>query len=154
MREELNTAEPDDKRELMIQIWYPASPSAKGNKAPYDAYPDIFEDGYSQALHMPKMLFKNLGLVKTHAVEGAELSDTAPRTRTPSKSSSWQVTGILLSVLIPDGRVVYFSPLIDSGYEYLDQLNKVWVGDAIFVLDQVEKLAKNDPDQHSKSSRE
>ncbi|EFU40934.1 carboxylic ester hydrolase [Paenibacillus vortex V453] len=81
MREELNTAEPDDKRELMVQIWYPASPSAKGNKAPYDAYPDIFEDGYSQALHMPKMLFKNLGLIKTHAVEGAELSDTAPRTR-------------------------------------------------------------------------
>ncbi|MDH6675759.1 hypothetical protein M2277_006480 [Paenibacillus sp. LBL] len=36
----------------------------------------------------------------------------------------------------------------------MDQLNKVWVGDAIFVLDQVEKLAKNDPDQHSKSSRE
>ncbi|MEX3619636.1 hypothetical protein ACQKLN_14140 [Paenibacillus glucanolyticus] len=56
--------------------------------------------------------------------------------------------------MIPDGRVVYFSPLIDSGYEYLDQLNKVWVGDAIFVLDQVEKLAKNDPDQHSKSPRE
>ncbi|MFE9277386.1 hypothetical protein ACQKLN_14135 [Paenibacillus glucanolyticus] len=78
MREELNTAEPDDKRELMVQIWYPASPSAKGNKAPYDAYPDIFEDGYSQALHMPKMLFKNLGLIKTRAVERAELSDTAP----------------------------------------------------------------------------
>ncbi|MFB6474888.1 MULTISPECIES: hypothetical protein [Paenibacillus] len=93
-------------------------------------------------------------MIKTRAVEGAELSDTASRTRTPSKSSSWQVTGILLSVLIPDGRVVYFSPLIDSGYEYLDQLNKVWVGDAIFVLDQVEKLAKNDPDQHSKSPRE
>lgn len=171
LREEWNTATPDDKRELMVQIWYPASASAKGNKAPYVAYPDIFEDGYSQALHMPKSLFKSLGLIKTHAIEGAELSNE--ETTYPVllfshgfngvknqntfqieqlASHGYIVIGIdhtyySTTSVFPDGRVVNFSPLQDSGYEYLDQLNKVWVEDATFVLDQAVKLAGNDPDQ-------
>jgi predicted dienelactone hydrolase len=74
-REESYTPDPDDKRELMVQIWYPASSTAKGKTAPYVSNPDIFAEGYSQALHLPKMLFTSLGLVKSHAIENAEISD-------------------------------------------------------------------------------
>ncbi|GIO96925.1 carboxylic ester hydrolase [Paenibacillus lautus] len=170
LREEANTPSPDDKRELMVQIWYPANSSAKGKQAPYVAHPDIFEDGYSQALHMPKQLFKSLGLIKTHAIKGAELSNK--ETTYPVllfshgfngvknqntfqieelASHGYIVIGIdhtyySTTSVFPDGRVVNFSPLEDSGYEYLDQLNKVWVEDTMFVIDQVEKLAVNDPD--------
>ena len=77
-REELHTAEPGDKRELMIQIWYPASEAAKGKKAAYVSHPDIFAEGYSTALHMPKLLFTSIGYAKTHAIEAAELSDQEP----------------------------------------------------------------------------
>jgi dienelactone hydrolase len=34
-REELWTTEPDDHRQLMVQIWYPADKQSRGTKAPY-----------------------------------------------------------------------------------------------------------------------
>jgi predicted dienelactone hydrolase len=48
--------------------------------------------------------------------------------------------------VFPDGRVVDFIPLENNTIDYLDQLNEKWVEDAEFVIDQTEKLAKNDPE--------
>lgn len=169
-REELHTPEPGDKRELMIQIWYPASEDAKGKKAPYVSHPDIFAEGYSAALHMPKLLFTSIGYAKTHAIEAVELSDQEPAypvlifshslngTKNQNTfeieqlvSHGYIVVGIdhtyrsTISVF-PDGRVVPFVPQESNTIDYLDKINEEWVEDAKFVLDQVEKLAKSDPD--------
>jgi len=169
-REELHTPEPDDKRELMVQIWYPASADAKGKQAPYVSHPDIFAEGYGAALHMPKLLFTSIGFAKTYAIEAAALSEqeaTYPvlifshslnGTKNQNTfeieqlvSHGYIVVGIdhtyrsTISVF-PDGRVVPFVPQESNTIDYLDQINEEWVEDAKFVLDQVEKLAKNDPD--------
>jgi predicted dienelactone hydrolase len=169
-REELHTPEPGDKRELMIQIWYPASSTAKGKKAPYVSHPDVFADGYSKALHMPKLLFTSIGFAKTNAIEAAELSDQESAypvlifshslngTKNQNTfeveqlaSHGYIVVGIdhtyrsTISVF-PDGRTVQFVPQESNTIDYLDKINDEWVEDAKFVLDQVEKLAKNDPD--------
>ncbi|WP_152395997.1 alpha/beta hydrolase [Paenibacillus guangzhouensis] len=169
-REELHTPEPGDKRELMVQIWYPVSADAKGKRAPYVSHPDIFAEGYGTALHMPKLLFTSIGFVKTHAIEAAALSDQESSypvlifshslngTKNQNTfeieqlvSHGYIVVGIdhtyrsTISVF-PDGRVVPFVPQESNTIDYLDQINEEWVEDAKFVLDQVEKLAKNDPD--------
>jgi len=168
-REELHTPEPGDKRELMIQIWYPASSTAKGKAAPYVSHPDIFAEGYGAALHMPKLLFTSIGFAKTHAIEEADLSDQESSypvlifshslngTKNQNTfeieqlvSHGYIVVGIdhtyrTISVF-PDGRAVQFVPQESNTIDYLDQINEEWVEDAKFVLDQVEKLAKNDPD--------
>ncbi|MCE5172718.1 acetylhydrolase [Paenibacillus profundus] len=169
-REETNTSEPGDKRELMVQIWYPASSTTKGKTAPYVSHPDIFANGYSKALNMPKLLFTSIGFVKTHAIEEAELSDkesTYPvllfshglngvKNQNTFEveqlaSHGYIVVGIdhtyhSTTSVFPDGRVVHFVPQESNTIDYLDKLNEKWVEDATFVLDQVEKLAKNDPD--------
>ncbi|MDK8181317.1 acetylhydrolase [Paenibacillus sp. UMB4589-SE434] len=169
-REEIYTSAPNDKRELMVQIWYPASSASKGERTPYVAYPDLFANGYSKALNMPKPLFTSIGLVKTHAVEGAALSDKEPEYPVLLFSHSlngaknqntfeieqlvshgYIVVGIdhtyhSTTTVFPDGRVVHFVPQESNTIDYLDKLNDKWVEDATFVLNQIEELTQHDPD--------
>jgi len=169
-REESYAPGSGNKRELMVQIWYPADSTAKGKQAPYVPDAAIFADGYSKALHLPKLLFTSIGFSKTHAIEDATISkqgETFPvlifshslngvKTQNTYQveqlvSQGYIVIGIdhtynsTISIF-PDGRVVNFVPQESNTIEYLDRLNEGWVADAKFVLDQVEKLAENDPD--------
>ncbi|RED59150.1 acetylhydrolase [Cohnella phaseoli] len=170
-REEGYAQQSGDKRELMIQIWYPADSKAKGERAPYVSNADIFAQGYGQALHMPKMLFTSIGFIKTNAIENATISNQEPTY--PVLIFSHSLNGVknqntfqieqLVShgyivvgidhtynstvSLLPDGRVVHFVPQESNAIEDLDRLNMVWVEDAKFVLDQVEELANHDPNQ-------
>ncbi|MFF2886003.1 acetylhydrolase [Paenibacillus sp. NPDC057967] len=170
-REEAYAPGSGDKRELMIQIWYPADSKAKGERAPYVSDADLFAEGYGRALHMPKQLFTSIGLVETHAIENAELSNQEPTY--PVLIFSHSLNGVknqntfqiehLVShgyivvgidhtynstiSIFPDGRIVHFVPQESNTIDYLDRLNEGWVEDARFVLDQVEELASNDPNQ-------
>ncbi|MGG0814353.1 acetylhydrolase [Paenibacillus alvei] len=168
-REETIKPESGDKRELMVQIWYPASSTEKGKTAPYVPAPDVFENAYSQNFDMHKMLFTSMKYVKTHAIENAEISDkeaTYPvllfshgmgghKSHNTFQieqlvSYGYIVVGIdhtynSIASVFDDGRVANFIPQ-DPSVEHLDELNKVWVDDAKFVLNQVGKLAKGDPD--------
>ena len=169
-REETFTSDPGDKRELMVQIWYPADSQAKGRTAPYISNADVFAEGFSTILNLPKALFTTFGYVKTHAIESAELSQkesTYPvllfshgfsghKNQNTFQveqlaSHGYIVVGIdhtysSTASVFADGRVApYVQQDLNSG-TYLDQANPGWVEDAKFVLDQVEKLAKNDPD--------
>ncbi|RAV19199.1 acetylhydrolase [Paenibacillus contaminans] len=169
-REETYTPESGDKRELMVQIWYPADSTAKGDPAPYVSDPSIFANGYSMALHMPKLLFTSIGFVQTNAIENAEISNqesdypvlifshslNGVKNQNTFQieqfvSHGYIVVGIdhtynSTTSIFPDGRVVHFVPQERNTIDYLDKLNEGWVEDAKFVLDQVEKLAENDPD--------
>ncbi|MGX4588316.1 alpha/beta hydrolase family protein [Paenibacillus chitinolyticus] len=169
-REETHTPDSGDKRELMVQIWYPANMNAKGKTASYVSHADIFADGYGKALHLPKLLFTSIGLVKTHAIEKAELADKEKAypvlvfshslngTKNQNTfeveqlaSQGYIVVGIdhtyrSTTSVFPDGRVVNFVPQEGNTVAYLDKINEEWVEDAKFVVDQIERLAKNDPD--------
>lgn len=169
-REETFTADPGDKRELMVQIWYPADSKAKGKVAPYISNADVFAEGYSKILNMPKLLFTTFGHVKTHAIENAEISKQEPtypvllfshgfsghKNQNTFQieqlvSQGYIVVGIdhtysSTASVFADGRVAHYVPQDMNSGDYLDQANDGWVEDAKFVLDQVEKLAQNDPD--------
>ncbi|MFB7157620.1 hypothetical protein [Lysinibacillus sp. NPDC056232] len=48
--------------------------------------------------------------------------------------------------IFSDGRVANYVPQDSDSVTYWNEANEVWVEDAKYVLDQVEKLAKADPD--------
>ncbi|MFF2480409.1 acetylhydrolase [Paenibacillus sp. NPDC058071] len=170
-RDEILTPDAGDKRELMVQIWYPADAKAKGKTQAYHSDIDAFAEGYSKMFGFPKLLFTSIGYVKTHAIEKAEISTAEPsypvlifsHGLTGNKmqntfqveqlvSRGYIVAGInhtysSTATIFSDGRV---APLLMPDIKAvadLDKANEQWVEDAKFVLDQVEKLAANDPEQ-------
>lgn len=170
-RDEILTSDPSDKRELMVQIWYPADAKAKGKMQVYHSDMDVFAEGYHKIFNFPKLLFSSIGYVKTHSIEQAEISNAEPsypvllfsHGLTGNKmqntfqveqlvSQGYIVVGIdhtysSTASIFPNGRVApLIMPDINSIAD-LDKANVQWVEDARFVLDQVEQLAANDPDQ-------
>ncbi|WP_433922574.1 alpha/beta hydrolase family protein [Paenibacillus taichungensis] len=172
-REELLTSTAGDKRELMVQIWYPTDNDTKGTTAPYVNDPKVYATAFNDVLTLPKLLFSSLSQVKTHAIQEASLSDAEAKYPVilfshglhgyenqntfqveQLVSQGYIVVGInhtyssLVSVF-PDGRVAQFESEGKEGFDqlqfnYMDKLNETWVKDAQFVLDQVEKLSAND----------
>ncbi|MFD0713050.1 alpha/beta hydrolase family protein [Paenibacillus sp. GCM10027626] len=169
-REETLTPKPGDKRELMVQIWYPADAKAKGKPVSYLSNPDVFAEGYSKVLNLPKLLFTTFGYVKTHAIENAEISNQEPSYPVlifshgfsgHKNQNTFQIEQLVshgyivvgidhtyssTASVFSDGRVANYVPQDTGSIAYLDKANDGWVADAKFVLDQVEKLAGNDPD--------
>ncbi|MCM3337763.1 hypothetical protein M3650_03705 [Paenibacillus sp. MER TA 81-3] len=72
-RDETLTAEQGDKRELMVNVWYPVDfDKAKSN--PKESYPSELGEAISLVFGVPKQLFSHVTTIPTHAVQGAELS--------------------------------------------------------------------------------
>lgn len=169
-REEVLTSDPNDKRRLMVQIWYPTDAEVKGDAVPYLAYPDVLADGYSKLLHMPKLLFTNFAYVKTHAMKHVALSEQEKTYPVlifshgfsgHKNQNTFQVEHLVsqgyivvaidhtyssTASVFSDGYVANYVPQDTNSIAYLDKANEGWVADAKFVLDQVEELAENDPD--------
>ncbi|WP_409346234.1 alpha/beta hydrolase family protein [Paenibacillus sp. MBLB4367] len=169
-REETLTPDPGDKRELMIQIWYPADSKAKGKADSYLSNSDVFAEGYSKVLNLPKFLFTTFGYVQTHAIENAGISNREPAYPVllfshgfsgHKNQNTFQIEQLVshgyivvgidhtyssTASVFSDGRVANYVPQDTNSIAYLDKANEGWVADAKFVLDQVEKLARNDPD--------
>lgn len=70
-RPEPATADPDDRRGVVVQAWYPAAPGAGGRKAPYI-------DGLgrlpARVNLLPGFVLETYGRIDTHAVQGAPVS--------------------------------------------------------------------------------
>jgi hypothetical protein len=72
-RPEIFTAEPSDRRELMVQIWYPAQSDKSGKRAPY------VKDGLALAplarlLRLPGFVVQHLKYVMTDAIPAAPVA--------------------------------------------------------------------------------
>jgi dienelactone hydrolase len=156
-----------DARELMIQIWYPADPSARGSVAPYrDRRITTLRDG-------------RYALVKTHSILGTELSHSHTQYPLLLYSHSWSglrtestflceelashgyvVVGIdhpygAAITVFPDGRIArrnfegqedYTSPAaLEAFVRTADQQVGIRSLDAISVLNTLERLNADDP---------
>ncbi|MCU6708857.1 acetylhydrolase [Paenibacillus sp. J5C_2022] len=173
-REEKFTEASGDSRELMVQIWYPASSEATGKAAPYLSDPAPYIEGLHELLQLPEFLFSGLKLVNTHAIANAGLADTEAKYPVllfshgfmgyknqntfqieQLASHGYIVVGIehaysSVASVFPDQHVVKFDSEGKTGYDqmkysFMDGRNRVWVEDAKFVLDQIETLSANDP---------
>lgn len=160
-------------RTLVVQAWYPADPRAGGRPTGLTPRVDLLEATYASFTGLPRVLFDNLRLVKTHAVSGAPLpSDRRARpvilfSHGPLGANRVQSvflmealashgyitfaidhTGYSSSTIFPDGHAV--GPTADAVWPvFVDdkstRMLNTWVGDVKAVLDRLERLNRDDP---------
>lgn len=175
-REETFTAEPRDRRELMVQLWYPAEPNDGTDResAPYLPQRRAFAKDVERQYGMPAFLLKYIDLVGTRSTEQAPAAKALPKypvivfshgfpgTRFSNTfqveelaSHGYVVASIdhaysAIATVFPDGRTASFS---DQGPSATDLdgsdrlISEVWVKDARFVLDELTKLNEADSDE-------
>ncbi|WP_027835665.1 alpha/beta hydrolase family protein [Maritalea myrionectae] len=74
-RAEDMTADPNDVRELMVKVWYPAVPDPAAPRKPYWQQSDVMSAEMIKGLNLPlpPFLLAHLDQVKTNAMSGAKL---------------------------------------------------------------------------------
>lgn len=178
-REEIFTEEPNDRRELMIQLWYPAKRSSTIETSHYWPFVDYLNPGGT------KWLLSYLKQVPTHAVIRAEISSEQSRypvillshglgmgvlgsssytaLAEELASRGYIVVGINHSYLsmvtaFPDGRSAWFNSrsvlpgLQRSEAAVFDRIVSCQAQDASFVLRELTKWSESDP-QHMAAGR-
>ncbi|KAB2394174.1 alpha/beta hydrolase family protein [Bacillus cereus] len=165
-RNEAYSKNPTDRRELMVQIWYPTAEKSKGDPEPYIRNRNELSKGLEKTLSIPAFAFSHMELVKSHSFMDLQLSDSENhypillfshgfngfRNQNTFQVEELASQGyIVLSIdhtldaaatVFPDGRTAYVQPinLTDEGDSHI----KLWEEDVSFVLNQIEKLNQND----------
>lgn len=155
-------------RDLVIQAWYPIARGAKGTPTGITSRPELLAAAYASFTGLPKPLFDNLRLVKTHAIPNAPV--TRDRARFPvvlfshgplSANRSQSVfqmeslasrgfiviaidhTGYASTTIFPDGHAVPPDP--NAAWPvFVDAKStamlQTWAADVRFVIDRLEDL--------------
>jgi predicted dienelactone hydrolase len=74
-RPELFTTDPNDHRELMAQVWYPAKNEPAAARAPYIQDADAVTPALARLTHLPGFLFTHFKYVTTNSVVSAPIAD-------------------------------------------------------------------------------
>ena len=78
-RAETYSSDPNAKRELMVQIWYPAQPAAEAKTIPFLDNSDVALPAFADFLKLPSFTLDHLRLVRTHTYGDAPIrNDGAP----------------------------------------------------------------------------
>jgi len=70
-RPEVFTADPSDRRELMVQIWYPAEEDPSSPRAPYIQDADAVMSAFARLFDLPGFLLGNVKYLTTNAIPSA-----------------------------------------------------------------------------------
>jgi pimeloyl-ACP methyl ester carboxylesterase len=171
-RREVLSDRPGDHRELMVQIWYPAQPSASAPRAPY--LPDADDVGPALAgfLGVPPSALDPLARTTTNAVAHAPIEDGADvypvvivlvgikgsyrqiQTFQVEElvSHGYVVAAIdqpysVATVVFPDGRRVPYDARWDPPHSaFMDAHIPHLARDVSFTIDRLAGLAVADPD--------
>jgi predicted dienelactone hydrolase len=167
-RPEIFTADPNDRRELMVQIWYPARADPSARRSPYIQDADAVARIVASLRNLPAFVFEQLKYVTTNAVQSASVADDEPTypvlillvgLSAYRQVQTFQVEELVshgyivaaidhpyaaAAVVFPDGRQVDFdSRMFDRAY--FDAHIPYLVQDADFTLDQLTALNEADP---------
>ena len=171
-REETLTSDPNDVREIMVQLWYPATDTLGAQPAPY--LPEL--DGLRP--YLSSNTVELVGSVRTNshwdvAVSGSAVSYPVlvfshglgnrrsyyTITAEELASHGYVVVGIdhplgAGSVAFPDGRVIVFDSLwgviqppdysIEERFRFTDERMEIWAADASFAVDQLHVLNRSE----------
>jgi predicted dienelactone hydrolase len=166
-RDEIYTDDPADKRELMVQVWYPAQPPQPGTK-PVRYLEDIEVAGpaIARRLHLPAFLLDHLNLAYSQSFPEAAItaeSEAFPviifshglngfRNQNTTLVQELASYGYVVAAIdhtyaniftvFPNGRVTFYEPAIFSDEPADPPRNSntlvgVWAQDIAFVLDQM-----------------
>ena len=164
-RDEIYTDDPADKREIMMQLWYPAEPDAQGESAVHIQDLNTMGAVLAERLGLPSFLLNHLDLVKlgakmdvpvlagdapypvlvfSHGLRGIRAQNTALVRELVSHgfvvATIDHTYGNMITVF-PDGRVALHNPAVLSGTgnppHTSNRLVTVWAEDIGFVLDRL-----------------
>lgn len=166
-RNEIFGGVPGDKRELMVQVWYPAQ-NTKGNPKPFipDADKFLKEEYMSQTFKIPSIFMDYMKYISSHSYENAEVSGSSAsypllilnhgysssKTYYTSQAEDLASHGYIVAsidhtystfaTVFPDGRTTTMKTDEDliGERQYRDKVGKVWTDDITFTLDQFERL--------------
>jgi len=173
-RSDIFTHDPNDARELMVQIWYPAQADPSAPRAPYVEHPEILGP-VARLLHLPDFIFGHLKLVASNATRSALVAPDEPAYPVLiflsgrdgyRQSNTFQVEELVsrgyivagvdqpyasAGVVFPDGRLITMDPrLYDPAHPghaaFLDGVVPFLAQDVTFVLDRLAALNQTDPD--------
>lgn len=166
-RPEIFTADPANRRELMVQVWYPVQGSKSAKRARY------VNDGLALAplaglLHLPRFVFQHLKYVMTDAVPAAPAAPGAAnypvlvlshgrggfRQESTSQVEEMVSHGYIVAAIdhtyaaagvdFPDGRGVSLDPrMLDRKSE--DSFIPFLAQDVSFTLNQLAEINRSDP---------
>jgi predicted dienelactone hydrolase len=74
-RPEVFTADPNDRRELMVQLWYPAKADPAAPRAPYIADAGVVAPALARVMKLPGFALGQLRYVTSHAIPSAPVAD-------------------------------------------------------------------------------
>ena len=77
-RAEIFSVDPKVRRELMVQIWYPAKASPSLPRAPYVQDADALGTELARLFHVPAFVFGHVKYVTSTAIPAAPVSDDLP----------------------------------------------------------------------------
>jgi heat shock protein HslJ len=77
-RPEVFNTDPDARRELMVQIWYPAKGNPSSPHAPYIQDAAELTPALGRLLNLPAFTFNHFRYVTTHAIPSAPVADDEP----------------------------------------------------------------------------
>lgn len=164
-RPEILSRRPNDKREIVIWLWYPAAPEPQAKTAPYVDHLELLGRAFSEA---DARLLRS---VQTHSVAnappsaepsmfpvilfspGAESTPAVYTSFCEELASHGYVVAALdhpyddAVVLLADGRVVEAAKMPSEGREVLSYERErvtVRVQDAAFALDQLTRIEKGE----------
>lgn len=88
-RPELYTADPNDSREIMVQIWYPATPAPDAQTGPWMDRLDVVGPTIATYLNLPAFFLDHLALVRTNSYPEAPLATAEARYPVVIYSHGW-----------------------------------------------------------------
>src|SRR6266498_2684195 len=77
-RSEVFTADPNDRRELMVQLWYPAEPAPAAPRAPYIQDAGAVAPALARLFHLPGFTFGHFKYITGNAVPSALVAADQP----------------------------------------------------------------------------
>ncbi|MBE9913999.1 dienelactone hydrolase [Paenibacillus donghaensis] len=166
-RKEIFGDTPGGKRELMVQVWYPAQ-NTKGKPLPFisDADKVLKEEPVSNTFGIPTMFVEYMKNISSHSYENAEISGSSSsypliilnhgysssKIYHTSQAENLASHGYIVAsidhtystfaTVFPDGRTTTMKTDEDliGEKQYRNKVGKVWTDDVTFTLDQLERI--------------
>ncbi len=170
-RPEVFSADPDDRRELMVQLWYPAKPDPAAPHAPYVQDADALAQARQRLRGLPESTFGHLNYLTSNAIPSAPVAADQPSYPvlifleglkfSYRQQNTFQVEELVshgyivaaidqpyaaATVVFPDGRQVAYDPRLAPPHSaFMDAHIPYLAHDAIFTLDQLVAPNQADP---------
>jgi dienelactone hydrolase len=167
-RPEVFTTDPDDRRELMVQVWYPADRGSAAPRAPYIEHADAVIPAVARLLDLPAFPLRHVKHFTTNAVASAPVADGEPRYpllilliglggyrqvytfQAEELASHGYIVAAIeqpyahAKVVFPDGRHTDYDPRM-SDRAFMDLHIPHLAQDVTFTLDELGAVDRADP---------